>query len=162
MIADHASFTFEARRKGAFLLSPGQVVKVRSRRYLVEAVESAREPVWEQTLVDLSCLEDDAQGEHLSVLWELEVDAQILEQSDWWHLARKSFDPPHVFSAYLHALRWNLVTSTNPHLFQSPHRAGIQIMSYQLGPLKKALQMPRVNLFIADDVGLGKTIEAGL
>ncbi len=107
-------------------------------------------------------MEDDAQGEHLSVLWEREVDAQILRPPDWGHLARKGFDAPHVFSAYLHALRWNLVTSTNPRLFQSPHRAGIQVMSYQLEPLKKALQMPRVNLFIADDVGLGKTIEAGL
>jgi ERCC4-related helicase len=128
----------------------------------VDAIEPARELGWEQTLVDLSCLEDDAQGERLSVLWEREVDAQILRQADWGHLARKGFDAPHVFSAYLHALRWNLVTSTNPRLFQSPHRAGIQIMSYQLEPLKKALQMPRVNLFIADDVGLGKTIEAGL
>jgi ERCC4-related helicase len=143
-------------------LEPGSVVQVRSRRYLVESVEPAREPSWEQTLVGLSCMEDDAQGEHLSVLWEREADAQILPESNWGHLASKGFDAPHVFSAYLHALRWNLVTSTNPRLFQSPHRAGIQIMSYQLEPLKKALQMPRVNLFIADDVGLGKTIEAGL
>ncbi len=148
--------------EGKFLPSLGQVVKVRSRRYLVEAVEPAADYGWEQTLVDLSCLEDDAQGERLSVLWEREVDAQVLQQPDWSHLASKGFDAPHIFSAYLHALRWNLVTSTNPKLFQAPHRAGIQIMSYQLEPLKKALQMPRVNLFIADDVGLGKTIEAGL
>ena len=29
-------------------------------------------------------------------------------------------------------------------------------------PLVRAVQMPRVNLLVADDVGLGKTIEAGL
>ncbi len=45
---------------------------------------------------------------------------------------------------------------------QAPFRSGITIEDYQLDPLVRAVQMPRANLLIADDVGLGKTIEAGL
>jgi SNF2 family DNA or RNA helicase len=45
---------------------------------------------------------------------------------------------------------------------RSPFRSGITIEDHQLDPVVRALSMPRANLLIADDVGLGKTIEAGL
>ncbi len=143
---------------------PGQVVRVRSRQYLVEEVEPAlAEGISRQrTRVSLSCLDDDAQGQAISVLWETELDAEVLSGGDWNLAATRGFDSPQMFAAYLNTQRWNLVTSTTPRLFQAPWRAGIQVLSYQLEPLRKALALPRVNLFIADDVGLGKTIEAGL
>jgi SNF2 family DNA or RNA helicase len=140
---------------------PGQIVRVRQRLYLVEQVIP---PVGrgDSTLATLSCVDDDAQGQQLEVLWERELDGHIERGEDWAAIASRGFDPPKRFAAYLNTLRWNCVTSTDAKLLQSPFRAGIRLDPYQLEPLRKALLLPRVNLFIADDVGLGKTIEAGL
>lgn len=142
---------------------PGQIVRVRSRRYLVlETILPSTDRTAGDARIRLACVDDDAQGQELDVFWEREIDAQVLPDSPWEILAQRGFDEPKQFSAYLNTVRWNCVTSTDAELFQSPYRAGIQIKAYQLEPLRKALRMPRIGLFIADDVGLGKTIEAGL
>lgn len=152
------------KKDEAIIPSVGQVVRLRSRCWLVEGVDA--DPDGKGHIVSLSCIDDDAQRQQLQVVWQVEINPQIIGDEAWETIGSKdkhpSFDAVRDFAAYFRTLRWNCVTSTNPRTFQSPFRAGIKLDPYQLVPLAKALQLPRVNLFIADDVGLGKTIEAGL
>ena len=150
------------------LPDPGQIVEVRQRQWVVQEISqsslpsevlSSHSPL--QHFVSLSSIEDDALGEELQVLWEIEPGVQIRELAAL-PSPQDGFDDPMRLDTFLDAVRWGAVSSANIRTLQAPFRSGITIEDYQLDPVVRALSMPRVNLLIADDVGLGKTIEAGL
>ena len=147
---------------------PGQLVDVRRRRYVV--IDIAQSPLppdiltignlQRQHLVTLSSVEDDALGEELQVIWEIEPGAAAIDKTPLPQPV--GFDTPQRLDTFLNAVRWGAASSADVKAIQAPFRSGIDLEDYQLDPVARAIQMPRVNLLIADDVGLGKTIEAGL
>ncbi len=143
----------------------GQLVVVRKRPFVVtEIVPSAVTPAtgtaFTSHLIKLSSVEDDGLGEELDVVWELEPGTSVHEKSTLPDPT--SFDDPKRLQAFLDAVRWGAISQSDDRSLHSPFRSGIEIDDYQLDPVVRALSMPRVNLLIADDVGCGKTIEAGL
>lgn len=147
----------------------GQIVSVRLRQWVVTEVTATTLPpsplvqntlASSQHLVALSSIEDDALGETLEVIWEIEPHARIDEKVGL--PAFDGFDTPARFDAFLNAVRWGAISAADYRTLQAPFRSSIEIEDYQLDPLVRAVQMPRVSLLIADDVGMGKTIEAGL
>ena len=141
---------------------PGQLVEVRRRQWIVSDVDasSVSPDLPKRNLVKLASIDEDALGEEIEVLWELEPGAHVIERAGLPSLS--NFDDSTELEAFLDAVRWGAATNADRSYLQAPFRSGVSIEDYQLDPLVRAIDMARTNLLIADDVGLGKTIEAGL
>ena len=85
----------------------GQIVNVRSRRFVVSDVTTSaspdQTPTRRNSLVTLSSVEDDAHGEELQVVWELEPGAAVMERASMPEV--QGFDDPSRLDAFLNAVR---------------------------------------------------------
>ena len=128
--------------------SPGELVHARGREWIVLGVGEALR------LRPLTGSEQEAE----TLIPELEAEP----------VTYAAFDPPvgdrpggrEAAQLLRDALRLSLRRGAGP--FRGAGRINFEPRAYQLAPLMMALRQETARLLIADDVGIGKTIEAGL
>jgi len=151
----------------------GQSVIVRNRPAVIRDVTAAPGPGpgGEMHVLEVEYLDGYGHPDREALIWEREVDARVLSALRLPKVDDASRPPadPDGFAALLDALRWSSVGRGSPLADDSgraslvcPWHGAVQVEDYQLYPVLKAMAMPRVSLLLADDVGLGKTIEAAL
>lgn len=129
---------------------PGTLVRARKRDWIVQAGSSAE---WLK-LRPMGGAEDEV----TELAPELEIDPVVAARFPYPDPKRVG---PFFSSSLLYdALRFQLRNGAGP--FRSFGSIAVEPRSYQLVPLLMAMRQEVVRLLIADDVGIGKTIEAGL
>ena len=145
-------------RDVALKIAPGMRIELRSVEWLVKRTRTTGMKLH---LIDAIGLSDIVHDQEMSFILEYEREGtvKILDPADVTLVP----DPSPRYVQTLLYIESLLRTASPPgaELSIGP-RAAIDPMSYQLEPARKALQASRPRILIADDVGLGKTIEAGI
>jgi superfamily II DNA or RNA helicase len=113
---------------------------------------------------------DGVGAETDQVLWEVEANPEVLEPSALPRVDSAAPMDPRELDAMVRAARWSALTPSLPFSgldedrppLAAPLFGAIHPEAYQLVPVLRALEMPRVALMLADAVGLGKTVQAGM
>ena len=135
--------------------APGMRLIIRDEEWMVKKIESNTLGYKALYCVGISPLVRDRESIFLSDLEQIQVvnPAEVKLIPDSSPFYKRSL-------LYLESQwRQQIPTDTNIHI---GHQAAMDPMPYQLDPSKLSLQKPRQRILIADSVGLGKTLEAGI
>jgi len=138
--------------------APGARIVVRDEEWLVRRVDPSSDGGY---LLNCDGVSDLVRGRSVLFLTKLEGEEQIkvLDPAKTELVADGS---SHFNSTFLY-LEAKLRQSTpNDDRIHLGHRGVMNLTPYQLDPALQALRQPRQRILIADAVGLGKTLEAGI
>lgn len=136
-------------RETTFL--PGTEVELRGLHWEVIAVS----PMGDQTLLRLRGTGGAFAGREVDVLSPFEDVRPVIHKID-------PTCPTHLANWLVFHQAFLLEQALGPNALLAVSPGRLRIEPYQLVPVSRCLRMARPRLLLADDVGLGKTIEAGL
>ncbi len=130
--------------------APGDLVRARGREWV--ALPAVRK--------DLLALRPLSGNENDNVLLDPRLEIEPVRHARFDLPDNAAFTVQSKAALLADALRLTLRRGAGP--FRSAAQLAFEPRTYQLVPLLMALRMQELRLLIADDVGIGKTIEAGL
>lgn len=136
--------------------APGMRVVIRDEEWLVRRVDPSADG---GHLLSCDGVSELVRGQEVLFLTELEAEIEILDPAQTELIP----DTSDKYSASLLYLESQFRRSVpNDDAIHLGHRGVMNLVPYQLDPALQALRQPRSRILIADAVGLGKTLEAGI
>jgi len=136
--------------------TPGAVVQIRSTPWKVLGIKS-RDNGYK--IISCKGIAGLTKGKEASFVLQLEPSLKVLDPAEIELIADHSSG---IIDTKLYLAASFRATPTTSRKPLTLGRAAIDDLSFQHVPVEHALKQDRVRLLIADDVGLGKTLEAGL
>lgn len=138
--------------------APGARIEIRDAKWIIRRVDTTSDNGYQLTCDGISEL---VRGKEAIFLTQLEDEDQVrILDPATTTLVQDTSNSFEQSLLYIESqLRQATASDGKIHV---AHRAAMDLVPYQLEPTLQALQQPRQRILIADAVGLGKTLEAGI
>ena len=136
--------------------APGSRALIRDEEWLIRRADPTVDGGW---LLTCDGISDLVRGKDALFLTTLEDKIEVLDPADT-ELVPDDSPTYNAALLYLESMRRRSVA--NDDKIHLGHRGVMNLVPYQLDPALQALRQPRSRILIADAVGLGKTLEAGV